>query len=166
MFIVAAMIMAYAPRYPEFNVCNTGSDWGSIITGMESMSTRLDEQILVSVWNPNILDFRVTSGQATFKWGTSKEIIGVSQFPVFEADGGFISDALVTVSFSPPLSDVPNIVLEYEQGVLALYVSVDLYGEVLYSGNSVGPLPHYSLTDYYMVLGGLGDRSLCNCQDW
>ncbi|CAM9752473.1 unnamed protein product [Sphacelaria rigidula] len=67
--IIAALlgctvVVMFAPHAPGVNVCNTEFDWGSIIHSLEKVSVEADVQILVSIYNPNVLDAEIESGTA------------------------------------------------------------------------------------------------------
>jgi hypothetical protein len=46
--VLGAFTIAYAPAYPEMNVCNQELDWGSIVQGMSSLKLKADYEVRYS----------------------------------------------------------------------------------------------------------------------
>ena len=43
--VIGGFTIAYAPAYPEMNVCNQELDWGSIVQGMSSLKVKADYEV-------------------------------------------------------------------------------------------------------------------------
>ncbi|CAM9307226.1 unnamed protein product [Discosporangium mesarthrocarpum] len=162
--VVCAAVVSFAPHAPGVNVCNTQFDWGSIVHSMKKASIEADFQLLVSVYNPNVLDVKLESGTAVLYH--KHDEVGTMVFDPVLLQGGYITDILLNIAFNAEAWEDFHIGLEYEMGELAFLMDATISASVLWHGFKTYPftfnINHYSIkvsdvTNY--------DRSLCNCPE-
>lgn len=162
--VCAAIVLAFAPRTPLVNVCNTQFDWGSIVHSMKKLAVEADFQILVSIENPNYLDVNIHGGVAVFR---HKHVeVGQMVLDPFTAVAGHISDILFTVAFDGKTWDELGLGVEYATGELAFLLDATVTASVGYRGHSTFPFT-FSISNYYIKVANATayDRSLCHCAD-
>ncbi|CAM9150087.1 unnamed protein product [Choristocarpus tenellus] len=94
--LLCASVVTFSPHVPGVNVCNTQFDWGSIVSSLKHAGAEADFQILVSVYNPNVLDVLVESGTAVLNHKHNE--IGTLVFEPILLQGGYVTDTLLTIT--------------------------------------------------------------------
>ncbi|CAM9809323.1 unnamed protein product [Scytosiphon promiscuus] len=155
-------VVAFAPHAPGVNVCNTEFDWGSIVHSIKSADVQADFQILVSIYNPNVLDATIETGTATLYHKHTE--VGTMAFQPAVLAGGYVTDLLFTMTFNTEVWDEARLGLEYETGQLAFLMDATVSAAVMWHGLKTYPFT-FSIHDYYIKVADTTgyDRSLCNC---
>eukprot|EP00752_Nemacystus_decipiens_P006985 g6265.t1 len=160
--IICGVVVAFAPHAPGVNVCNTEFDWGSIVHSIAKVAVEADFQILVSIYNPNMLDAKIESGTAILSHKHTP--VGTMAFHPAVLTGGYVTDILLTITFNGEVWEEAHLGLEYETGQLAFLMDATVSASVMWHGHKTYPFT-FSIHDYYIKVSDTTDydRSLCNC---
>ncbi|CAB1120072.1 unnamed protein product [Ectocarpus sp. CCAP 1310/34] len=160
--LICGVVIGFAPHAPGVNVCNTEFDWGSIVHSIKSAGVEADFQILVSIYNPNVLNAEIEMGSALLYHGDTE--VGVMAFEPALLAGGYVTDILLTITFKTEVWEEAHLGLEYETGQLAFLMDATISASVMWHGYKTYPFT-FSINNYYIKVADTTgyDRSLCNC---
>ncbi|CAM9113695.1 unnamed protein product [Ectocarpus fasciculatus] len=160
--MVCGVVIGFAPHAPGVNVCNTEFDWGSIVHSIKSAGVEADFQILVSIYNPNVLNAEIETGSAVLYHGDTE--VGMMAFQPALLAGGYVTDILLTITFKTEVWEEAHLGLEYETGQLAFLMDATISASVMWHGYKTYPFT-FSIHNYYIKVADTTgyDRSLCNC---
>ena len=153
----------FFPRIPVIDICNNEVEWQSLIDGLTSLKVQASSQILVSIYNPNRIDFNLAT--FTGKISHDGDYIGTFELPenIIIASQSII-DVLATVTITPDKWEALELTSEYYKGTLTVLLDVHAsVGIPILEGYNYG----YKDSDYVVHLNGAeGPRELCACPTW
>ncbi|CAN0336649.1 unnamed protein product [Laminaria digitata] len=160
--LMCGVVVWFAPHTPGVNMCNTEFDWKSIVESLKKASLETDFQLLVSIYNPNVLDAKIESGTAILYHKHTE--VGIMAFEPAVLEGGYVTDLLLTIAFDGEAWEEAHIGLEYETGKLAFLMDATVSASVMWHGLKTYPFT-FSVNNYYIKVSSATDydRSLCNC---
>jgi len=165
---VSVLLGLYSPHYPQLGICNTELDWGSILRGLVKMKVEAEAEVLVSVYNPNLIAMDLKHLSGVMKHDGQQ----IGTLEAGGARGGFligalsVSDILVTTRFMmTSVQKSVQLEAEYQMGSLLLMVDLSLEGALLIGSHQVSPF-QYGLSNYFIHVNEYSsddNRQLCNC---
>ncbi|GMH78580.1 hypothetical protein TrST_g14221 [Triparma strigata] len=160
--VISTLTVSLWPHYPQYNMCSDELDWGSIVSGMESLKPKASFQLLASIYNPNYLNLYVNQGSGVLRHGNDD--VGILDFGSdVEIRGNSITDVLITATFIPSEWEALSLTSEYYSGTLEFMVDATITVGIPalgYTGSS-------QWNNYLIKIGGAyEDRSLCACEQW
>ncbi|CAM9276403.1 unnamed protein product, partial [Chrysoparadoxa australica] len=142
-----AAILALTPHIPVVNVCNTQFDWGSIVHSLSRAQVEADYQLLLSVYNPNIVNVHLNSGTAVLKHSHTE--VGNIILEPFMAHAGHITDILLTIAISSETWDDLQLGLEFYTGALTFFMDAQISASLMVLGAQTFPFS-FSVNDYFI----------------
>eukprot|EP01029_Cantina_marsupialis_P009054 TRINITY_DN2120_c0_g2_i1.p1 TRINITY_DN2120_c0_g2~~TRINITY_DN2120_c0_g2_i1.p1 ORF type:complete len:413 (+),score=82.17 TRINITY_DN2120_c0_g2_i1:125-1363(+) len=125
--IFAGCLVYISPSLPKYSICNKSFDWGSAIDGIKNFGIRGNYEILMSVYNPNVVGVHISKVRSTFLY--KSEVVGI-----WDSDDNMyippesITDMTVVIQLRPSLTEGWEMVHDF--GNKALILSLDMHMSV------------------------------------
>jgi len=167
--LLIVLILIFYPHYPQYEICNTVTDWDSILHHLERFEAAVDYHIIMSIANPNPVAVNITDVNLKFVYDNTE--VGSLVLDTSQKGGDrpymlekyAVTDVLAKVVLTPSVFTAWSMYSDYQSNNLIFQASGDVTTKILLSESFLIPVS-YTFEKEKIHINAKEDDSLCKCR--